>query len=602
MKTITIIDTGISIGYELELKNRINKKITCCLNTDNQLQISNGAVDNIGHGTLVCSAINTINKNTILNIIKICGDEYWADEEALIAILKYIAEGNIVTDILHISCGIQCCDNMQRLDSVIKRIKQRDIIIVAAFSNSQIISYPAACNEVIGVAFDTNIVSPQKWIYVENSPINIFATGNPQNLIDMNGKIKKVAGASFAAAFISAHIAKLLETTPKDLINQKLKEKAIRTFTAPCAIEQPGIFEIKKIVIFPFNKENHSIVRNINMLKYELMKVLDLKYFQTIGKDARLILQDYNDINNSKELIIEDIMEFDWTYGFDTFVLGHIEKLEQLLSYSLIEYICNQCIIHKKNLYSYDPIPSVMVKKFHDSGLNCYYPMIVESNLLESNCGMLYEISKPVVGVFGTSSKQGKWSLQKRLQEILTGRGYNVGHLGTEPHAKLFENTEICAIGFNSIVNSSQTSVIATFNYLMHKLEHDNDLIIIGAQSNTIQASFGGLATIPMLTHELIWACEPQASILCINEWDEIDYIERSVKYLESFSGNKVIALAYFFKNDYEKRSDFQTSVHELKADYDTILNISKALNIKAYNISHEYDMEMLCDKIVNFF
>ena len=605
MTTITILDTGISKLYEQTLGNRIISKTTCYINDDKHFIIEDGADDEIGHGTLVCSAINMINKNIQYNFIKMCGENYWADENTLINTLKYIAEKNVKSDIIHISCGIQTCERLEELEAVLQDLKKRGIYIVSAFSNDRIVSYPAACSMVLGVAFDTSIVSPNNWIYVNYSIVNIFATGNLHTLTNRFGKKENVAGSSFAAAFITGHIAKMLDIYGKNEIDERLKESAIRVYDAPSFVEQPKPFDIQKIAVFPFNKENHALIRNYDMLKVEVDAVLENKFSPYIGKDAFELLSilDYSDEKeNRHELIIKNIMQFDWSGTFDTFVLGHIGLLNNTMKNSLYDYIYTNCIRHGKNLFSYDPIPSNVIEDFHHAGLNCYYPNIIAHGNENSNCGMLYEISKPVIGVFGTSSKQGKWSLQLKMRRIFEEKGYSTGHLGTEPHGYLFKNTETCAIGYNSYVNMMHNEAIVLFNSTMHQLSKNSDILFFGAQSNTIQYAFGGLATIPRYTNEMIIACEPQASILCINEWDDIDFIQRTIKYLESFNGNKVLGLAYYFKNNRTQINNAGINKVALNRDYNRILEIEQATQTKIYDMDCKTEIEALCDVVESYF
>lgn len=121
MKIITVIDTGISDDYkEKFLRGRIINSISYKI-IDGNLIETVGASDTIGHGTLVCSAINLVNNQVRYNIIKACGEDFWADEDALISILHRFAESDIKTDILHISCGIPCCERKKDLDDVLKK-------------------------------------------------------------------------------------------------------------------------------------------------------------------------------------------------------------------------------------------------------------------------------------------------------------------------------------------------------------------------------------------------------------------------------------------------------------------------------------------------
>lgn len=604
MKIITVIDTGISEDYkEKFLSGRVLRTITYEL-VDGNLIETMGANDTIGHGTLVCSAINSINNHVCYNIIKACGENFWADEDALISILQRFADSDIETDILHISCGIQHCERKKDLDDVLRKIRKKGILIVSAFSNDYIISYPAACDNVIGVMYDKTIISSQEWIYVENSPINIFASGHIKSLVDKYGASVKTAGASICAAFMTGHIAKMLENHSVDEIDQELKKKAIRCYKAPDIYKQQQEFNCKKMVLFPFNKENTSLLRGYKMLNPQIVGILDTKYSRNVGKNAFKILLEnehyFEDNDELPDIVIQDIEKFDWNSDFDTFVLGHMEYLNMLLPKNLYDYIYSKCLEFHKNLYSYDIIPDNVCESFKKEGLCAFYPKMDYSNINQVHCGMLFEIGKPVVGVFGTSSKQGKWSLQIKLREVFEKRGYKTGHLGTEPQTLLFKNTRMCAIGYNSHVKVSQGSAIAEFNYMMNELQDSNDIIFFGTQSGVIPIYFGGLPLMPAYTNEMILACEPQASILCINEWDDIGYIRRCIRYLESFNENQVIALAYYKKASYEIWGIHNMSICE--NNQNRIAEIENEVGIHVYDMDKMESIENLCDEIIAYF
>lgn len=602
MSIVTVIDTGISFKfYETNLLSKVIKQYEYDV-IKNNISETLFAEDEIGHGTMICSAMNTINKNINYNIIKIFGNSIWADEEILIKTLEYIYN-NIKTDIVHISFGINFCEEIDKLNAIIKKLKANGIIIVAAFSNNQTISYPAACYDVIGVMFDNSIIKTNEWIYVENSLVNVFATGQPKNLISNDGKMKLVAGSSFAAAYISGHISKLIDNKHKIDVKTYLKENAKCVYLAPDITNNLKKFDINRIVIFPFNKENHSLIRNHNMLIPKIHSVLDVKYSINIGKKVFEIL----DINDKKDdfnhLTVKDIMKLDWNENFDTFILGHIENINSLLTYSLYDYIIDMCIKYNKNIYTYDSLSKAQLDKIRNSAIKINYPNNRFSNIYENRIGMLYEISKPVVGVFGTSSKQGKWTLQLKIREMLEKIGYTTGHLGTEPSAELFKNTTMAAIGFNSTIDMKSNDAISLFNYQMHLLEKNSDLLIFGTQSNVIPLSFGGISTIPRYTNELIYACEPQASILCINEWDDIDYVEKCISYLESFYDNKVICLAYISKKANYNRWD-KLGMHNFKisSEKNKIFEYAENKKIPIVKMDDDDEIKKICEIIINYF
>ncbi len=64
------------------------------------------------------------------------------DADHLILALNYIDE-NIDCKIINISLGITCSGNLSELKSVCDRLTNKGVLIVSAFDNSGICSYPA---------------------------------------------------------------------------------------------------------------------------------------------------------------------------------------------------------------------------------------------------------------------------------------------------------------------------------------------------------------------------------------------------------------------------------------------------------------------------
>jgi len=106
---------------------------------------------------------------------------------------------------------------------------------------------------------------------------------------------------------------------------------------------------------------------------------------------------------------------------------------------------------------------------------------------------------------------------------------------------------------------------------------------------------FGGE---PLLGMDVI----PDAVILCVNSFDEVDYIRRTIQYIESCVDTKVIALSVFplGYNDQLGRSRLVPLSDEVLDKVATALY--KQLGIPAFILGRESDMEELYAKTVSFF
>ena len=158
--------------------------------------------------------------------------------------------------------------------------------------------------------------------------------------------------------------------------------------------------------------------------------------------------------------------------------------------------------------------------------------------------GKLYKIGKPVISIMGTSSVQGKFSLQLRLRRRLLEIGYKVSSVGTEPSGYLFGFDAVIPMGYNSEMVMNSYEFVTLINNVLHNVEcNDPDLIIVGSQSGTVPLTCDNLGNMSFKQYELLLAICPDAVVLCANVFDDIEYIKRTIQFIESSCGARVIAI-----------------------------------------------------------
>lgn len=223
-----------------------------------------------------------------------------------------------------------------------------------------------------------------------------------------------------------------------------------------------------------------------------------------------------------------------------------------------------------------------------------------------SRFGMLYRISKPVVGVFGTSSKQGKFTLQLKLREMFLGHGYNVGQLGTESNSILFGMDYVFPMGYNSSVYIQDEDVIRYLNCVINNMcEDGKDIIIVGSQSGTVTYDIGNIVQYNISQYNFLLGTQPDAVILCVNPYDDEEYIRRTINFIESsVNGCKVIAIVVFPMDI----SDGWSSLYGMKQ----ILSdekyrqlqycLSNRFNIPIFKLGEGNNMSELFQTIVDYF
>lgn len=582
--TIAIIDSGIDC---IEKYNGISVHLN---ETTGTYEIQNDFADQNGHGTIVANIIESHVKNVNLFIVKIFGDEEEIESEKLIFALNYLLQ-EIHPQLIHLSMGISFCDQISELKNVCDNLVANGTIIVSAFDNDGSLSYPAAFQNVIGVESSSNIRKTTDYIYWNNSPINISAIGIAQRLKGKYDKYYDVIGSSFAAPYITSIIANMMERENIiciDDILQKLKANAYKIYSPEktSIIEKP--FDIKKAIVFPYNKEISTLIRFRQYLVFDLLGIYDLKFLNNIGKEILL---------DNKCIKIESFEKIPWDEDFDTVILGHMNELNSISNRDYTKKIVNYCIKYHKNLYSFDLLNLDYQEQMRKVGLKVFTPKISIENVPYNQNGKLRQIGKPILCIAGTSSKQGKFSLQIQLMNLMKKKN-NVGMLSTEPSGYLLGADVVFPVGYSSSISfENGEQYIAAINYAMGEIEDKEvDIIITGLQSQTIPMKLCNLRDMVISNHYCLLGVNPDAVILMVNVFDEFDYIKRTISYLENIIMCDVISVVVFpimrtFK--WNTLGDLSVRYEESEL-IDFKKRLSSFINIPVYILDDENDINNL--------
>ena len=140
------------------------------------------------------------------------------------------------------------------------------------------------------------------------------------------------------------------------------------------------------------------------------------------------------DKNQCKSYVIKDIDDISRN-DIDTLIIGHISQIQYYVP-DIKNQILSKCIQQHINVYSLDTyLIDKYITKFNQNALMIRCP-IIKINDIKKN-GKLYQISIPIVLVVGTSSNQGKFSLQIELKKQFENNKYEVGFLASEPTGEL---------------------------------------------------------------------------------------------------------------------------------------------------------------------
>ena len=524
---IVIIDSGIDIS-KFSIDDRYT--ISCI-----------GKVSNI-HGSQIYSIMR---ENIQTGFTCLSLNVYDSNDYDLLSALEYIQK-NVKWNIINISAGLDACDAeyRERLQILCKNLVDNGATIVAAFSNQGTITYPAAFKEVIGVDISLMCRKINEFEVDINSIANLRGTCQ-KIVVKVGDESYSVAGTSFVTPFVSALIFNLkLYGKKKSEILRTLGLFAKRVKKGKCYnCNNKVLFDIKRVVLFPFNKEIENLIRNNDLMQAEIEGIYDYKGLGNIGKTVNNIAA-----KNIVNAFIQNYETINWQGNFDTIILGHLFELNNIVKMDFLDYFIKRACEFNKNIVALDILDkktiNTCVKK---SGIKIYSGSQMPKLCLGNRYGKLHLLSIPVVGIFGTRSRQGKFTLQLKLYRELSEKGYEVGLLGTEPTSQLLGFDAIFPCGYGASMEQNHMELIPTLNELFFQIEEKKkDIILFSSQSHTIPQSYGNMGMYPIYQQILLYAGLPDKIILTVHYDDDIEYVKRTIEYLEKLIDTNVMAIVIF--------------------------------------------------------
>lgn len=600
MAKIVIVDSGVNKEHKRLNGIHLNE-IHIWKDEKGNFQRDNDVTDTYGHGTAVTNIVHNNSTDNEITMIKIFNHEYETDGDLLQEALRVIYE-EIPCDVVNLSLGVTEYQSLNEMENICNKIHERGTILVSAFDNLGMVSFPSAFENVIGVDTSFSIKKNKEYEYVDNSYVNILAKGGLQRVAWTNPEYIVTKGNSFAAPYITCVIADALNNgvNPNNIL-EYLRDNAknIVDYSPKTNMKKPEKFMPEKAIVFPFNKEMHSIVRFDKKLAFSF-SVCDVKESGLVGSSTALKVP-------GTDYLIQNIDQLDWNETFDTFILGHNEELSLLTRRDLTLYVLEKCIEHRKNVFSFDALLKYQnyVNQLIEAGCKVYYPQVDLSDVPRNSFDKMYFISKPLLMVCGTSSAQGKFTLQAKLRERFEQKDLKVAQIGTEPSSLLYGYDEVCPIGYGSNVQVNDYRFISAVNRMFFDVAQKNcDIIISGTQSGTIPYSYENLHNIPLYSMEYMMGAKPDGVVLCVNAFDEVSYLKRTISVIENLYDTKIIALSLFpltYENNWAGNSGLKRKISEIEKEK-FIKNAEKELNKPVFVMDEEEQYDKLFDCVLQFF
>lgn len=602
---IGIVDSGfnsgkrdIKIGQGIDLTNgQLHKEAIG--ESDNEF------TDLIGHGTACAGIIYKKAPDALIFPIKIFEEELVSDVQQLVSAIEWGIDHKL--NILNLSLGTTNDSELDELERVCEKAKENNMFIVAAVSNEGKESYPASFQSVFAVDAG-RVRGKYSYFFDPAQSVQFIARGDRQRLDWLDGKQIFMGGTSFAAPHITAIIALLLQKYPNTVFDElcSILEQHSQT-ERPLLVDGQELYQIsstisggkrskvnlselhnqndidwiKKAVIYPFNKEIHSLVRYKEMLPFEIRHVVDVVGKGTIGKDSGEALGVAPNgliIKKRVEECLEDV---------DTLVLGFLDEISRIKRKDMLAEMIELALKNNKNVYSLfrvtpEHYPDYF-KKFEEKNLHLTSPLVLMEDFekITKTFDSREPSRVPVVGVFGTSPQQGKFTVQLALRQELINSGYQVGQLGTEQQAALFGFDYSFPNGYDDGHPNLRIPMEGHIQFLqsvMHGIENNNPhIIIVGGQSGIIPYNYAEKSHAYTLSSLImLMGTVPDAYILLINSIDEFDYIQDNLNVLKGLGKGETILLVFSDKKKEVLNSFGKSSVVQKPLTKDEIADTIK--------------------------
>ena len=549
-----------------------------------------------GHGTAVCGAILNECSDAEIFVYPIFNREEVSYSLFIRAL--YTAAFVDKVDIINLSCGFTDIGHAQisELEELCQRIVDNKTIIIAAYDNEGLMSYPAAFTSVIGVDVCEDLINPKEFRFIQNSYINIQGSDCIRRVHWKKGGYMVARGSSFFAPYISGIVARLIEQGYNtDNVLHALQEMAKENIVLPCKKNplQYSYNNTKKVLLFPFNKEIRPFAMFSNKLAFEIYCFADIKQSMNVGRMTSEIMS----VSMKPDYEIQDIEAIAWNDDFDTVLIGHVGKLKRIVNDSIIEKIIQNAVNAGKQIIVLDKELANQNSKFQ-----VYCPKY--SNLLPQTYQFkkMWRIITPIVYVVGTASQNGKFTAQQFLRNSLERKGYRVGYLSTEPTGEAFFADAIFPCGYNSNIDVSIEEIPHAINSILHDIEmKDKDIIVSGGQSGILPYDLNKYNNILLSQIAMMYSINPDVVILCISKNDTIEYIKKTIEYIELAGNTDVLAviLSQFYINNYGIGINRRLKLTDSEYIRET-KNMSEKLGRKVYMLTQD-DSDAYTSKIIEF-
>jgi len=368
---IVFIDSDINVDY---INNHLGKgqsisSVWTILN--NQVTLSTtSAPDTLSHATL-CTKMFLKHTTcacelTFINIWE--GDELNANINSLVIALSWCLENDVT--LINLSLGTTRIGDAPELFSIINKLVEKNIIIVAASSNAMKLTFPASFDHVFGVKALESKSGEVGFVYKVASIdlLEISCYIKDETIAYKDHHYFLCAANSLATPIISAIICnlinkgynsieqikiKLIENSLHIIYNQDdkiYKKYFVQEIGIPIiAIASNHCSEISSIIqklLSKFSKQGyHGVCLSVNDstdLSKKTIRLMGLTHHSAMEKlhfYSHYCNVDYVIVNSSKEFLIRDLKTIEFDIILNYSLSDHFSEMEEILSEEILSIL-----------------------------------------------------------------------------------------------------------------------------------------------------------------------------------------------------------------------------------------------------------------------
>lgn len=231
---VAVIDDGIHESMDSVFAT-INR---CYVEKGRLFQGTAATVLPLSHGTICAAVIASKETDMELFDIRIFEDGS-AEIENLVTALEYCISCDV--QVINLSCGTLNYFDYKKVKHTLNKLLRRNVLVVSAFSNQGIMSFPASCRGVFGVREDFG-----KCLKEGEYGFQKFMGGRLENslvahidTVVINGSKMDVSANSYAAPVITGEIVRILKNDPGCSFRQVLKRLLLSGVKEGCQGQDP---------------------------------------------------------------------------------------------------------------------------------------------------------------------------------------------------------------------------------------------------------------------------------------------------------------------------------------------------------------------------